>query len=302
MNFLNTKIGNFDVASKEELNQLLKVADLQKSHIRGVGYAFSNEDIEILIKKYDGFDFQSLTQLERYLDTQDKLQKSPLKIGIRVRTSYNDNNSRFGISIEEINMLKKILKKYNVSVNCLHIHGGQKTIKSLEKDISTIKEWLRILDSVEMESLNFGGSWDYIIDNNLLDIALKKISCFEGKNIILEPGSAIVRNSGILITSLIDKFTDDLGYEHCVCDTSNFNISSWFTPSVIAQYSPNQGEYKNKSVYLDGITCFEGDSYGEHLLSKRSVGDKLYLFPVGAYYFTTKRNLHLLDFPEQILI
>lgn len=51
-----------------------------------------------------------------------------------------------------------------------------------------------------------------------------------------------------------------------------------------------------------GNTCYEDDIFIGLKGEKIGLGDLAFLYPVGAYYYTTKRSLHDICFPKEKVI
>ena len=213
----------------------------------------------------------------------------------------DETNSRFGFVYEiDSKELEQICIKNNIIVKRIHVHSGEKNIRNLMYCVTEVKKWLA--DFSTIEEVNFGGGWDYIIDMNQFEDVINKIANeFSDKLVFIEPGSLIVRKAGILVSRVIDYSVSPSNDGTVVLDSSSFNLSSWFKPKVVA--------IKRKGLPIPlikydlcGNTCYEEDIFQKNQSKPIGIGDIIYLYPTGAYYNSTYRKLHDLDFPKEILI
>lgn len=298
--YVSSRVDGLDVAARSEYNILTNKTTLQEPLISATGYAYSSMEISNIISDGNSFDFSTFSQIDDVFSTQ---KFKNLKIGIRINTIQSsleeqgeeDSTSRFGFQIKDIDKIKKLQDKYKFIIDTLHIHGGQKSLSSLQKDIHVIKKWLLSDCGKNIHKLNFGGSWDYLADNNQMESAFNLIANnFSQYSLIIEPGSLLVRTSGILVSTVLDSETNGV-----LVDASQFNLSSWFKPKIIGSTSNSKNIV---SCRINGITCYENDTFGNYTGKQLTIGDKMLFYPVGAYYVTTRRNLHNLSFPEQFLV
>jgi diaminopimelate decarboxylase len=288
----------FSVSSDYELRQVLNVVPHERKVV-GVGLAFSTSGIHRLLK-LGGFDFSNISQLKIYLKIYGGKICSD-KIGIRISDESQGKNSRFGFSKADIAELSALCRKYNFRVSRLHIHYGEKTMVTLDKELDQIKKVLQNPICQSVKKINLGGGWDLLDDEGKLSAACQKISReLHNYKIEVEPGSVIIRKSGFLKSSVYNVFNDSEKIRHVVLSASQFNFSSWFIPKVIAIIG-KQLE-KSEETVIEGNTCVENDVFEKGVMSVPDVGSSVVLYPVGAYFVTTHRELHGSSFPRQRMI
>jgi len=142
--------------------------------------------------------------------------------------------------------------------------------------------------------INFGGGHhitrkDYDI-NKLCDLIVSFKKKY-GLEIYLEPGEAVVLNTGFLVSSVLDIINNKMRI--AILDTS----AEAHMPDVIAMpYRPEiigagkSGEYKY-TYRLGGLTCLAGDVIGDYSFKKPlSAGDKI-TFTDMAHYSIVKNNM-----------
>ena len=297
ISYLSEFVDGFDVASWEEYTH---VSGYNKI-VSASGYAFTHGQIQEIVKSHQ-FDFISINQLQNVCKTMDCRD-----IAIRINgyiSKLEDNKkrrSRFGCLYEtDCQCIKNICKVYNLRLTRLHIHLGQKDNNNINNIIEELKRWCKSFDSISQ--INIGGGWDYLYDMGLFSENVKKIAqLFRDKQIYIEPGSLLVRKSGILVSRVADYCINLQKQGNVMLDVSAFNLSSWYVPKIIANI--HRGEIIPFSEYnVCGNTCFESDIF--QVKQKRKIGahDIVCLYPVGAYFNSTYRKLHNIAFPKEILI
>ena len=136
------------------------------------------------------------------------------------------------------------------------------------------------------------------LTNFLLELKAKT-NC----QIILEPGEAVVFESGILVGEILDFIQGD---NNKIPNIGITDISPvCHMPDVIeAPYRPTlmNEPVKGKKVVLGGPSCLAGDIIGEYnFLKKPNIGDKV-VFLDQAHYTLVKTNFfNGINHPEVIL-
>lgn len=293
---LTPLIDGFDVASWREY-EIIK--SMGKS-IFASGYAYTDEQIIELVNN-EKFDFISVTQLK---NVSEKIKNK--NIGIRISGQISklehteQKTSRFGCVLDDIKDIKNICEENNLSLERIHIHLGEKNLDVLESCVNEIRNWCNAFNSIVQ--INIGGGWDYLYDNGEFERALRRFSnSFPNKIVIIEPGSLLVRKSGMLVARVIDYKINENNEGSVVLNVSSFNLSSWYIPRLIAIKRKGKAiPFSNYNIY--GNTCFENDIFQVNQKMTIGMDDTLFFYPVGAYYNSTNRKLHNLSFPKEILI
>lgn len=300
LNILSKYVYGFDIASYREFE---KVKKYKSKAIFASGYAFSEKEMKYMLEKKIKFDFVSIKQMEIALQNYSFERED---FGVRISLPQTDleNNrikkSRFGIDLKmESDLLKKIIQEKKITIRRIHLHNGEKNLNTIKLFGDEIEKWISIFKNIEY--VNLGGGWDYLVDRGELAEALSYISKrFPEVHFYIEPGNMLVRKCGILVTKAIDFHPINEHTGIMVLDCSAFNLSSWYSPSLIAVLSKGQS-VKQENLILAGNTCYEDDIFVNACNQKRKigVGDLLFFYPTGGYYYTTHRNLHGLSFPRE---
>lgn len=246
------------------------------------------------------FYFNSILQLRLYL-SQNPSNKT-LEVGVRLRppkSLASKQTSRFGLTLDQIYDLKELHRNYNFKISSILIHQENK----VRDDAKKLRDFISVIlcnhEFKELKSINLGGGWDNLFIKSQIGEFINSLSIPNNYCIYVEPGSALVRTIGILKATVIDEIYDS-NKRIVVLNTSQFNNSSWYIPRIIANtFEPCTNKL---DTYVYGDTCYEGDYFGKYLDSNVSIDSDVIMYPVGAYYYTTHRELHSFKFPKEYYI
>lgn len=245
--------------------------------------------------------FNSLSQYQRHVDTG----KNRVEIGLRVnpKLSFLSDDrfnpcrkySKLGVEIDDL-WQSSCLDQ----IKGLHIHNvfSATDFTPLIKTIDKLRSYFGN-NLAQLDWLNLGGGYLFgqIPDHQpFIDLANKLKNDFD-LDVYIEPGKAIVGNTGYLVTSVIDSFVSD-GKNVAVLDTSvNHN------PEVFEyQRQPELHEHDpagRHSVILAGCTCLAGDVFGEYRFNNPlATGDKVVFKQLGAYSLIKANRFNGFNLPD----
>ncbi len=240
-----------------------------KGEISTYAPAFKKEEFDEISKISNHIIFNSLNQINTFYDISKKFNN---KIGIRINPLYsevqNDKyssatiSSRLGVHVED-------LVNFDISkIDGIHFHSlCEQNFKPLENTWNKLKNSLTpIIKNINW--INLGGGHhitrkDYQL--NELKYFLKKVSNDTNCQIYIEPGEAVVLDSGILVGEILDFFkpSNPLSPNIAITDIS----ATSHIPDVIeAPYRPallNEPDNGHK-IILGGLSCLAGDIIGEY--------------------------------------
>ncbi|MDB0048647.1 carboxynorspermidine decarboxylase [Alphaproteobacteria bacterium] len=251
--------------------------------------AFKSSEFEEIAGISNHIIFNSLNQFNNFHSVAKKFNK---EVGIRVNPlyseitnpKYNSANiySRLGIHINDLNKID--LDK----IDGIHFHTlCEQNFQPLQNTWDQIKSTI-IPISKKLKWINLGGGHhitreDYELSK--LKSFLKKISDETNCQIYIEPGEAVVLDSGILIGEIVDSFkpTNNLSPYIAITDISAIS----HIPDVIeAPYRPallNEPE-DGYEVVLGGPSCLAGDIVGKYKFKKLPlIGDRIALLDQAHY-------------------
>jgi len=271
--------------------------------------AYSDADMDEVINYSDRIIFNSIYQWEKYRD-RIKVSGRAIEIGLRVNPGHSEvavplynpciPGSRFGIKPED-------LAGEDLSgIDGLHFHA------LCEQNADVLG---RVLTSFEqhfgryiplMKWVNFGGGHHITRIDYDLDTLCTTITAFRKRYnniaVYLEPGEAVVLNTGVLVATVLDIVENDMAI--AILDTS----AEAHMPDVLAMpYRPtiigagNPGELPH-TYRLGGITCLAGDVLGDYSFAESlKRGDRLVFLNMALYSFVKNTTFNGIRLPSLIL-
>ena len=268
------------------------------------------EKLDKLVSTYSpSFEKRNIVQISNYsnyvifnsISQWNSFYEIPLKLGcncgLRINPEYSEVKedkinhchefSRFGIRAQELSQIEM----RNVSGFLMHnmceqnVDVLEKTLKVLENNFN---EYLQ-----QIHWLNIGGG--QLFTNEKYDTiqAEKVLKHFQDKygfEIILEPCTAVMLNTGYLVSTVIDIVNN--GIQTAILDAS----AVCHIPDIInfpyrSEIIDDNLLIKPYTYRLSGPTCYAGDIFGDYNFSRSlSVGSKV-VFKDTAQYTMVKSNM-----------
>ena len=269
--------------------------------------AFKDSEFNEIIKYSQHITFNSISQLNRY---KKLCINKNIDIGVRINplysevevSKYNSSNlnSRLGIHINQLDKLDF------TDIKGIHFHSlCEQNFDALENTWNKIWPYLKNVFK-NIEWINLGGGHhitrsDYNL--NKLTNFLQKLKIKTNCQIILEPGEAVVFQSGILVGEILDYIHGD---NYKIPNIAITDISPvCHMPDVIeAPYRPllMNEPVEGIKVLLGGPSCLAGDIIGKYnFIKKPKIGDKV-VFLDQAHYTLVKTNFfNGINHPEVLL-
>jgi len=238
-----------------------------------------------------------------------------LNAGGNSKISVGKIDSKFGISIHQIPLVLRIIKKFNIEVEGLHIHTGSDVIEPeiFERVAKLIFNLADEFDS--LQSIDFGSGFKVKYKKDDLFTDVKKVGakfskafnnyCKKRKKQLtlrFEPGKYLVSEAGVFLTKVnVIKQTTACTF---VAVDSGFNhlIRPMFYDAhhEIENISNPKGEHKLYSVV--GYIC-ESDTFAvDRSIREVKEGDILLFKNAGAYCFSMASNYNSRFKPAEVLI
>lgn len=280
----------------------------------------SFEEIEEVVSYGVNVNIDSLSNLEKF----GKKYSNTYPVGIRLRPnilaggnlkiSTGHEKSKFGIPIEQLDLLKKIVEENNIRIKALHIHTGS-DIKDADVFVHGIKVLSEIVQHFPyLEVIDLGGGFKvpYEPDDDETDIPwiagkLKKYldtHVFNGRKFQLwfEPGKYLVSECGYLITQV--NVVKDNGAQ--IFAGVNSGLNHLIRPMMYDAYhhivniSNRNGEERVYNV--TGYICETDTLASDRLLHEVREGDYLVFYNAGAYGFEMSSNYNSRYKPAEVLV
>ncbi|MBS1935056.1 MAG: diaminopimelate decarboxylase [Bacteroidetes bacterium] len=311
---------NIDCSSINEVMLALH-AGFAKENILYTSNNISFSEIETAQQLGVNINIDSISNLEKF----GKKFGHTYPVGIRLRPnimaggnlkiSTGHRDSKFGIPLEQIDEVMRVVKETNLRITDLHIHTGSEI-----KDVEVFAKGIEVLFDIaqhfpELEIIDLGGGFkvaykpgDEVTDIELLGKKVKEeFDFFEKKfgrrlQVWFEPGKFLVSEAGCLITKVnVLKAAPTTTFAGVDTGLNHF-IRPMFYGSyhVIDNISNPDGEKKKYNVV--GNIC-ETDTFAEHrTLSEIREGDLLVFRNAGAYGFEMASNYNSRFKPAEVLV
>ncbi|TMI62964.1 MAG: diaminopimelate decarboxylase [Bacteroidetes bacterium] len=319
LKYVNSIGCNVDCSSVNEVKLALK-AGLAPQNVL---YTSSNISFEEIMEAKElgvHINIDSISNLEKF----GKKYGHSYPVGIRLRPnimaggnlkiSTGHAESKFGVPLENIDEVLKVIKDNNIFIRTLHIHTGSEI-----KDVEVFAKGIEVLFEVtkhfpELEVLDLGGGFKVPYKagekgTNIEKLGKKVKEEFEwfGKNngkhlqVWFEPGKYIVSECGYFITQVnVIKPAGEITFAG-VNSGLNHLIRPMFYDAYheIENISNPGGEKKIYNVV--GNIC-ETDTFASHRqLPETREGDLLIFRNAGAYCFEMASNYNSRYKPAEVL-
>lgn len=251
--------------------------------------AFKSSEFEEIASLSNHVIFNSLNQFNNFYNIAKKSKK---EVGIRVNPLYSEVTnpkynsagvcSRLGIHIND-------LKKIDIDkIDGIHFHTlCEQNFQPLQNTWDQIKNTIIPL-SKKLKWINLGGGHhitreDYELGK--LKSFLKKISVETNCQIYIEPGEAVVLDSGVLIGEIVDFFKPNNKLSPYIAIT-DISATSHIPDVLEAPYRPallNEPR-EGYEVVLGGPSCLAGDVIGKYKFKNLPlIGDRIALLDQAHY-------------------
>lgn len=280
-----------------------------KREVHTFAPAYSDEDIKEVIKYSDHIIFNSIFMWKKH-EPAIKNSGKKIEIGLRVNPEHSEvevllynpcaPGSRFGIRAKDLDGIDL------TGIDGLHFHA----LCEQNSDV-----FVRVLKSFEklfgkyipkMKWVNFGGGHHITREDYDLDLLCDTINDFRKRynniEVYLEPGEAVVLNSGVLVSTVLDIINNDI--DIAILDTSAEThmpdvLAMPYTPNIIGAGKPGELPYTYR---LGGISCLAGDVIGDYSFEKPlKRGDRLVFLDMALYSFVKNTTFNGIKLPSLIL-
>ncbi len=283
----------------------------------GISFAEIQEAVEAGVH----VNIDSLSNLEKF----GKAYGSQYPVGVRLRPnilaggnlkiSTGHEKSKFGIPMDQLDFLKKIVDDYGLRIDTLHIHTGSDI-----KDADIFVHGIKVLSEVvphfpDLEHIDLGGGFKvpYEPEDEETDIAniaarLKKYLdshlFANGKTFQLwfEPGKYLVSECGYLITQV--NVLKDNGSQ--IFAGVNSGLNHLIRPMLYDAYhhiaNLSNPQAVEKVYTVTGYICETDTFASDRLLHEVREGDFLVLYNAGAYGFEMASNYNSRYKPAEVLV
>ena len=282
--------------------------------------AYTDDEIDEIVRCSSHLSFNSLTQYERYHD-----RAAGVSLGLRVNPEYSEvgtllynpcaPGTRFGVTADKLpEQLPSDIEGFHCHCHC---ESGadvfQRTLVHIEEKFA---KWFP-----QLKWINFGGGHLMTSKDYDVDLLISMMQDFHKRypwlKVILEPGSAFAWQTGPLVSHVVDivedkgirtaildvSFTchmpdclempyypDVRGAKHIDVDNSNHKVPLELC-SLATGGTQESSKFKVQSLYrLGGNSCLSGDFMSSWLFDHElQIGEEV-IFEDMIHYTTVKTN------------
>ena len=299
-------IDGFSVSSLFEA-KLAKQTSKNKKEIHFVSPGIKNEQWEDLSEIVSYLTFNSFEQASFFEDKMRKSQSYGLRLNPEISFIEDDRYnpcskiSKLGVTLPQLK--KEISENSNFfnKIDGIHLHTNCESSNFSQLTQTFLKIKNEIGDEInKFKWINLGGGYLFNKSTNLslfyeLIESINKNYHFD--NIIIEPGNFIIKDSGYLVSSVIDIFQRN-GKNIAVLDTTVNHLPEVFE----YQYEPNvanhHASYKNNYL-LAGCSCLAGDIFGTYSFENNlEIGSKVIFEEIGSYSLVKAHTFNGINLPD----
>ena len=263
------------------------------------------EEIDKIAELCDHVSFNSLGQLRRFGD-----RVAPFaSIGVRVnpQISFVDDDrydpcrahSKLGVPMEELTQVMADSGGLLSAVEGIHVHTNCEST-DLSQALLTVRHLSEALGPLlaNLKWVNLGGGYlfDQAGDAGPLIEAIDMLESKFGLQVYIEPGAALVRGAGYIVSSVLDVFPSE-GKQVAVLDTTVNHMPEvleyGYEPDVAGHVDDGEFEY-----LLAGSTCLAGDLFGAYTFATPlEIGARLVFTNAGAYTLSKAHTFNGVNLP-----
>ena len=266
---------------------------------------FRPGDIGDLAALCDYMSLNSLSQLDRF----GPLLCPETRLGLRVNPSlsFADDErydpcrpaSKLGVPLADLIEAAASRDLLQAGVSGLHVHNNcdSTTFDPLK---TTVERLMTALPNLlrRVEWVNLGGGYLFGPAEDLPPFyeAVDLIRDAYGVEVFVEPGAALVREAGYLVSSVIDLFESGDATVAVLDTTVNHMPEVYeygFEPDVLGHEDDAEFCYT-----LAGASCLAGDVFGEYEFAEPlEIGSRVLFYNVGAYTMVKAHMFNGINLP-----
>ena len=249
------------------------------------------DELEELSDTCDFISFNSLGQWSRCREVAIRSVSCGLRVNPQMSFVSDDRynpcrlGSKLGVPLEQLVATLRDDPRSLEDIRGLHIHNNcdSNEFAQLLATIHRLQEAVpALMDRIEW--VNLGGG--YIVsgaeDLTPFTAAVQIAKGRRERTVFIEPGAAIARRAGRLVSLVIDLFRSD-GKSIAILDTTVNHLPEVFeyqcAPEVVGATEDGSFRYT-----LAGSSCLAGDLFGEYAFTEPlKVGSRIEFADVGAY-------------------
>ena len=271
--------------------QLAREVLPQRGLVHLTGPALKPAEIGRLSRLCDYISFNSLSQWKLHRAQANGRVSCGLRINPRLSLVADKRydpcctHSKLGVPLDQLADVLGSSPKTLEGIEGLLVHSNcdatdfsplLRTVQRLERHLQPL------LERVTWINLGGGYLFDEAPDLSPLHQTLDHLRAKYAADILFEPGAAISRSAGYIVSEVVDLFEND-GLPIAVLDTTVNHLPELFEYQLSAEVLDSNagGRYR---YLLAGATCLAGDLFGEFTFeAPLHVGHRVIIADAGAY-------------------
>lgn len=297
---------------------LAQEAGFKSEDIYATGPNWTNEDLEYFIENKISLDLDSVSQVRRYGQLN-----SGAEIGIRINPGFGNGlkkdilaggkNSKLGIALPDLNVVRQEAEKYGLKIVGLHAHIGSScfAVEPFVKSVKLLLSLVKDFDSIKF--INIGGGYGIGFGENKRDFNITKFGGIVSK--LMEKYNQEAVQKIELRTEIGEFIMWPVACAVSVVNSIKFNGQKKFvgvdinsshipTPQLYDSYHRIEtfSQRKKEKVYIAGNLCQAGDLLAkERLVNGLVEGDIVIIQNAGAYCISRSSHFNSRLRPTEIL-
>lgn len=273
--------------------------------------AFTTQEMEIVLPFVEHIVFNTPTQFKTFkpmIDTYCQEHHKQISVGLRVNPEYSTQDPEHAIydPSAPCSRLGTTLANFDESIlsqlDGIHFHTlCEQNSDDLESTVKVFEEKFGKYFK-NLKWLNFGGGHHITREDYDVERLIKVVNAIKQKynvEVYLEPGEAVVLNTGFLVAEVIDINHNDM--DLAILNTS----AACHMPDVIEMpYRPfilgsGYAHEKKYTYRLGGPTCLAGDVIGDYSFDEPlQIGQKLVFTDMAHYSFVKNNTFNGMPLPD----
>lgn len=250
--------------------------------------------------------FNSLEQFSRF---EPRLGEQSYGIRVNPRVSFVKDRrynpcgefSKLGVPADQVREKVSSDPGFSEKIEGIHLHTNceSKDFSQLTETVSRLKTELSG-ELGKFRWINLGGGYFFDESENLSlfhELVDELDDDYGFEEIMIEPGAFLVRDSGYLVSSVVDLFRRD-GKSIAVLDATVNHLPEVFEYQYKPEVSGDDPSCENEYI-LAGSSCLAGDVFGAYRFgTELRVGSRVLFQRVGSYSLVKAHTFNGINLPD----
>ena len=276
--------------------------------IQIVSPGLSKRFLDSLMRVPELLTFNSIPQFDRLCGFTSPETRLAIRVNPKTQFVTNEkydpcrHGSKLGVTVEKIAREFETNNLFRDRITGIHVHNNCESddFEQLRQTVEMLKPLLN--SEFDISWVNLGGGYEIAgVDFAPFGEIVNELANEYGLEVFFEPGGGLVRESGYLVSTVVDIFDSD-EESIAILDTAVNHAPEVFeynwSPPVLAAVEGGKHQYT-----LAGCSCLAGDIFGRYGFDKPlSVGEKVVFSSLGAYAMPKWSYFNGINLPNVYLL